>query len=96
MSDLSFREPDLERFPCLGLALDALREGRGMPVSLNAANEIAVEAFLEGQIRFDQIPHVVGRVLERFQPQAITCLEDVLELDTLARRHAAEIMQVLP
>jgi 1-deoxy-D-xylulose-5-phosphate reductoisomerase len=96
MSDLSFREPDLERFPCLGLALDALREGQGMPVSLNAANEIAVEAFLDGRIRFDQIPHVVGRVLERSQAQAITCLEDVLELDTLARRHAAEIMQVLP
>lgn len=95
MSDLSFLEPDLARFPCLGLALDALREGHGMPVSLNAANEIAVDAFLEGRIRFNQIPSLVSRVLEHSQPQPVTCLEDVMELDALARRHAKEYMRVM-
>ena len=96
MSDLSFREPDMERFPCLRLALDALHAGQGMPVALNAANEIAVAAFLEGRIRFDQIPGLVGRVLENSQPQLVNCLEDVLELDVLARRQAMEIMQAMP
>lgn len=96
MSDLSFREPDLHRFPCLRLALDALREGQGMPVSLNAANEVAVAAFLEERIRFDQIPEVVARVLEHSRPHAITGLEDVLELDAIARRRASQVMQALP
>lgn len=93
MNDLSFREPDLQRFPCLQLAIDAMREGESMPVSLNAANEIAVEAFLDGRIRFDQIPGLVARVLERSERLPVLCLEDVLEHDALARRQATEIMQ---
>ena len=95
MSDLSFREPDMERFPCLKLAIDVMHEGQSMPVALNAANEVAVEAFLDGRIRFDQIPLLVSRVLEHSHPQPVNSLDDVMEIDTLARRQAAEMMRAV-
>ena len=59
-SELSFRQPDLERFPCLDLAFEAMRVGESAPVVLNAANEIAVEAFLDERITFSAIPSLVG------------------------------------
>jgi 1-deoxy-D-xylulose-5-phosphate reductoisomerase len=93
MSDLSFRDPDLQRFPCLGLAFEALREGASAPVTLNGANEICVEAFLEGQIRFDQIAELVGEVMQHSEKHAINCLEDVVECDVMARRKAGEAVR---
>jgi 1-deoxy-D-xylulose-5-phosphate reductoisomerase len=99
MSDLSFHEPDLERFPCLGLAerfpclglaFAAMRRGDSAPVTLNAANEIAVERFLGGRLRFDRIPHLVGEVLDRVSVTALGGLDDVLEQDSLARRVTEE------
>lgn len=89
MTDLSFRKPDLGRFPCLELAYDAMREGESLPVTLNAANEIAVEAFLQEQIRFDQIPSLVARVMDAAERLAIRDLADVLETDAQARRQAS-------
>jgi len=89
MTDLSFRKPDLGRFPCLELAYDAMREGESLPVTLNAANEIAVEAFLQEQIRFDQIPSLVARVMDAAERLTIRDLADVLETDAQARRQAS-------
>ena len=90
MNDLSFHEPDLERFPCLGLAFDAMRRGDSAPVVLNAANEIAVEWFLEGRLSFDSIPRLVGDVMERVAITKLAGLEDVLEQDRVARSAAQE------
>jgi 1-deoxy-D-xylulose-5-phosphate reductoisomerase len=95
MTDLSFREPDLQRFPCLELAFAAMREGENMPVALNAANEIAVQAFLDRQIRFDQIPRLVSETLERSQRQPVHSVQDVLEQDAIARRAATAILQAM-
>jgi 1-deoxy-D-xylulose-5-phosphate reductoisomerase len=95
MSDLSFREPDLQRFPCLSLAFEALREGESAPVTLNGANEIAVEAFLEEQIRFDQIAPLVSEVMQQSEKHTINCLEDVVQCDAMARHKAVEAMRTL-
>jgi 1-deoxy-D-xylulose-5-phosphate reductoisomerase len=95
MSDLSFREPDLQRFPCLGLAFAALHEGASAPVTLNGANEVAVEAFLNEQIRFDQISTLVGEVMQGSEKHAVNSLEDVVEFDAMARRKATEIMRTM-
>lgn len=95
MTDLSFREPDLQRFPCLELAFAAMREGENMPVALNAANEIAVQAFLDRQIRFDQIPGLVSETLERSQRQPVHSVQDVLDQDAIARRAATAILQAM-
>jgi len=92
MNDLSFREPDLQRFPCLGLAFEAMRQGDSVPAILNAANEVAVESFLEGRLRFDQIPRLVAEVLERATARALASLDDVLEQDREARRLAGQLL----
>ena len=90
MNDLSFREPDLARFPCLQLAFDAMRAGDSAPAVLNAANEIAVKYFLEGRIGFDRIPGLVGAVMERVPLAPLDGLDDVMEQDRVARRCARE------
>jgi len=90
MNDLSFRAPDLDRFPCLGLAFAAMRRGDSAPATLNAANEVAVESFLEGRIGFDRIPRLVAEVMDRTSVSPLTSLDDVLEQDRLARRLAKE------
>ena len=88
MNDLSFEKPDLKRFPCLGLAFEAMASGASAPVTLNAANEIAVAAFLDGTIGFDEIPCLVADVMERIPVSAIENLEDVMQQDQQARREA--------
>jgi 1-deoxy-D-xylulose-5-phosphate reductoisomerase len=85
---LDFTAPDLKRFPCLGLAYRALDAGEGAPVILNAANEIAVDAFLERKIAFTEIARVVKDVLDRMGDRAIPDLDEVLALDSEARRIA--------
>jgi 1-deoxy-D-xylulose-5-phosphate reductoisomerase len=91
---LSFETPDLARFPCLGLAFDALRAAGVAPAVLNAANEIAVEAFLRKAVRFTEIAAIVARVLERAaQPaNAADTLEGVLAADAEARRLARSLL----
>ena len=90
MNDLAFREPDLQRFPCLGLAFEAMCRGDSAPATLNAANEVAVELFLERRLSFDRIPHLVAGVMDRVAVTRLRNLEDVLEQDQIARRIAKE------
>lgn len=92
INDLSFREPDMERFPCLSLAFAAMKTGDGAPAILNAANEIAVEAFLDGRIGFNRIPELVEEVLNRVPVSPLASLDDVMEQDRLARSQAIEYM----
>lgn len=91
INDLSFHEPDLDRFPCLALAFRAMETGNSAPAVLNAANEVAVERFLEGQIGFTSIPALVEEVLNDVPTMALNSLDDVLEQDGLARRRAMEL-----
>jgi 1-deoxy-D-xylulose-5-phosphate reductoisomerase len=85
---LTFEEPDLDRFPSLELARRAGEIGGTLPAVLNAANEVAVEAFCHGKIRFDQISTVVARSMERHQVIARPSLEQILAADTEARAQA--------
>jgi 1-deoxy-D-xylulose-5-phosphate reductoisomerase len=82
---LDFDVPDRERFPCLGLAYEALGRGGCAPAVLNAANEEAVGAFLDGRIPFTAIPEQVGETLQARPAAALGCLDDVLEADAWAR-----------
>lgn len=88
VSRLEFEEPDLVRFPALRLARDALRAGGGTPAILNAANEVAVEAFLQRRIGFLDIVETVERVLDALGTPAAATLEQVIALDEEARRAA--------
>ncbi len=85
---LDFEPPDFQRFPCLALAYDALREGGTAPAILNAANEVAVAAFLERRIGFLDIPRLVAEAMERVPTRAADSLEALLEADALARKAA--------
>ena len=87
---LDFEEPDFERFPCLRLAFQALRSGGTAPAVLNAANEIAVAAFLDGNLPFKSIPALIESVLEQIASQPVSVLEDVLLADAQAREIASE------
>lgn len=95
MNDLSFREPDLERFPCLSLAFDAMRAGDSAPAVLNAANEVAVEYFLGGRIGFDRIPGLVEAVMDQVPLVPLDGLDDVMEQDRVARTCAMEYVEKL-
>lgn len=85
---LVFEEPDHERFPCLGLAYRALQAGGAAPAALNAANEVAVSAFLEGRAGFFDIPATIARVLDEHGGESATNVDDLLALDARARRSA--------
>jgi len=89
VATLDFVEPDFERFPCLKLAYQALRAAGTAPAVLNAANEIAVAAFLDRQIPFLFIPRVIEAVLDALPVNTVGCLDDVLGADSAAR-HAAQ------
>jgi len=89
-----FERPDPERFPCVGLAYRALAAGGTMPAVLSAANEIAVGAFVEGEIRFGQIPAVIEEALSSATPGALS-LEAVHEADRLARESARAAVDAL-
>ena len=85
VATLQFERADMQRFPCLQLAYDALRAGGTAPALLNAANEVAVQAFLDLRIGFRQIDKVVAHVIETVPHGAASCIETVLEQDRLAR-----------
>jgi len=89
---MDFQEADLERFPCLRLAYQAINSGGIMPTVLNAANEIAVEAFLNEQVRFTDIPVIIERSMEKFAVKPASTLEIILETDHQARVIAQEII----
>jgi 1-deoxy-D-xylulose-5-phosphate reductoisomerase len=85
---LDFEAPDATRFPCLGLARAAAEAGGTAPAVLNAANEVAVEAFLQRRLSFLEIPEVIERVLAGHRTQPASSLDDVLSADDWARREA--------
>ena len=93
LGTLSFEPPDPGRFPCLQLAYRALRADGTAPALLNAANEVAVEAFLAGQLRFTAIAEVIDGVLNRVPSQEVRDLEDLTGADALARRAATVEIQ---
>jgi 1-deoxy-D-xylulose-5-phosphate reductoisomerase len=90
MKSLSFERPDHERFPCLQLARDAMRAGGTAPAVLNAANEVAVQAFLAGRIPFTAIAAVIEDTLRTVSATQADSLAQVLEADSVARRKAGE------
>lgn len=93
IAQLSFEQPDLERFPCLHLARNALKYGKSAPAVLNAANEEAVSSFLNRRIGFLDIPAVVEDVLEQFAHQQLKSIEDVLHVDKKARKFASQSIE---
>ena len=90
VAQLDFESPDFSKFPCLRLAYKALALGGSAPAILNAANEVAVEAFLKSQIPFTAIPKMIEQVMEVIKPKDIFTLEDILIVDNLAREAAYE------
>jgi 1-deoxy-D-xylulose-5-phosphate reductoisomerase len=87
---LDFSPPDMSKFPCLRLAYEAAEAGGAKTVALNAADEVAVAAFLEGRIRFDQIPRVIEEVVSATESGHLESIQKVLEADGNARRRARE------
>ena len=90
---LEFEAPDLERFPALQLAWDALRAGGSAPCILNAANEVAVAAFIAGQASFLDIAAIVADTLDGVAPAPVTTIDDVLAVDAMARRVATGMVE---
>ena len=93
LAQLSFEKPDLDRFPCLQLAYNALEKGGNATCILNGANEVAVAAFLEDRIRFTDIPAVIAQTLERCQFVAEPDLDAIYSTDFEAKRLAAELIE---
>ena len=98
LGTLEFSAPDLDRFPCLRLAYDALKQGGAWPIALNAANEVAVEQFLGGRLTFPGIPRVIARALEATDRGglALSTLADVRAIDAWARDFSLETIRTLP
>jgi 1-deoxy-D-xylulose-5-phosphate reductoisomerase len=92
---LTFEKPDLKKFPCLDLALQAGEIGESMPAVMNGANEIAVDAFLNGKIGFHQIPMLIERTMEAHRTSSIDSIEKVMEADSWARDTAREQLRVI-
>ncbi|MBI4386683.1 MAG: 1-deoxy-D-xylulose-5-phosphate reductoisomerase [Elusimicrobia bacterium] len=93
---LTFAPPDFQRFPCLGLAFEAARAGGSMPAVLSAADEVAVSAFVDGRIRFTDIPRVVERTMKRHRSTSgLASFAEVVEVDGWAREKAAELVEQL-
>ena len=94
MKNLSFERPDHQRFPCLQLAYAALRSGGIAPAALNAANEVAVGAFLAGRLPFTAIPRVIEATLSAVSSAEAMNLESVMQADAMARGKASEHIQM--
>lgn len=82
---LTFEEPDLEAFPCLGLAFEALKAGGTMPAAMNAANEAVVGLFLDGRIGFADIPRIIEEIMHKHAVNTNPGLDDIIETDRWAR-----------
>ena len=90
---LEFQPPAWDEFPCLRLAFRALDADRSLPIVLNAANEVAVAAFLEGRLRFPAISDVIGAAMDAHTPSPVDTLAAVRAVDTWARAHAVELVR---
>ena len=87
---LDFCPPDMNKFPCLRLAYEAVEAGGAKTVALNAADEVAVAAFLEGCIAFDEIPRIIENAVSASNSGKLGCIQEVLQADSEARRYAQE------
>ncbi|HMT40577.1 MAG TPA: 1-deoxy-D-xylulose-5-phosphate reductoisomerase [Sphingorhabdus sp.] len=96
ISKLEFEAPDIARFPALRLARSAAEQGGAVPAILNAANEVAVAAFLSGQIGFLDIANVVSSTLDGYSPNAPHSLDQLFSIDAAARAYAKGLMEKLP
>jgi len=94
MGDLTFEAPDFERFPCLKLAIDAMEMGKTVPAVLNAANEIAVQAFLDELIPYKDIAELIRMVMQNHSPSPLNELQDVLDADQWAREETTKLITV--
>jgi len=92
LAGLSFFSPDYFRFPALRLAYQAMKAGESMPTVLNAANEVAVEAFLGGRIKFIDIPVIIEKTMDSHTAQRLSSIEEVLLVDRWGRDKAHEIL----
>lgn len=92
LARLEFFEPDFERFPCLRLAYEAMREGGTMPAAMSAANEVAVAAFLDRQIKFMDIPRLISETMTAHSTRSCSSIEAVLEADRWARAYAGSAL----
>ena len=92
-AQLTFEAPDTARFPCLRYAYEALEAGGTMPAAMNAANEVAVRAFLDRRVGFAGIPRLIEKTMEAHRPVAAGVLDGVLEADSWARRFAADLLE---
>jgi 1-deoxy-D-xylulose-5-phosphate reductoisomerase len=92
---LTFQRPDHDRFPCLGLGYEALRVGGTMPATLNAANEIAVAAYLQEQIAFHDIAEVIRGTMDAHSPREVASIDDALDTDRWAREKAGILIRSL-
>ena len=90
---LTFSEPDYKKFPCLEYAFHALRIGRTMPAVLNAANEVAVQAFLSGSISFTGIPKIIKKLMRKHQPKKVMKISDIMQADLWARVEAKKLCE---
>lgn len=93
MGTLTFTEPDLERFPCLRIAYQAFSAGGTVPAVMNAANEIAVEAFMHKKLNFLAIPRLIEQVIARHQRENLVAIDKVLQADLWARQEARELIK---
>jgi 1-deoxy-D-xylulose-5-phosphate reductoisomerase len=91
--NLTFQKPDLERFPCLALAFKACKIGKTMPAVLNAANEVAVNAFLTNKISFTDIARIVDKAMEAHAVKTKPELSDILAADQETRKNAADLIK---
>ena len=92
---LTFEKPDIKRFPCLALAYAACEAGRTLPAVLNAANEVAVAAFLENRLSFIKIPQIIEKTMEHHVVVTDPTLSDILEADQWARKQAKNLINAL-
>ena len=92
---LTFEKPDIKRFPCLALAYAACEAGRTLPAVLNAANEVAVAAFLENRLSFIKIPQIIEKTMEHHVVVTDPTLSDILEADQWARKQAQNFINAL-
>ena len=92
LGGFTFSEPDTAKFPCLGFAVEAMRKGGNMPCIMNAANEVAVDAFLNESIRFTDIPAVISRCMEKCSFVKEPDLDGILETDRLTREFASNLI----
>lgn len=93
IKSLEFLDVEEEKFPLVRLAFKALEEGKSIPVALNAANEVVVEAFLNGEIKFSEISVLVSEAVENHQKREVKSLEDILEVDRETRAQTRNIMK---